>query len=144
MMFWKPFTPEQEAEIVEAIGTAEKLTSAELRVHADKYCKSDAGNKAANVFKRLKMNRTEDRNGVLIYISVLDHKFAIIGDAGINEKVPNDFWESTRDKMLVKFQSGELVAGIKQGISEAADQLSKHFPYKADDKNELSNDISYG
>jgi uncharacterized membrane protein len=144
MMFWKPFTPEQEAEIVEAIGLAEKRTSAELRVHADKYCKSDAGNKAANVFKRLKMNRTEDRNGVLIYISVLDHKFSIIGDAGINEKVSADFWESTRDKMLGEFQKGELVSGIKRGIEEAAGQLAKHYPYKSDDKNELSNDISYG
>jgi uncharacterized membrane protein len=144
MMFWKPFTPEQEAEIVEAIGFAEKRTSAELRVHADKYCKSDAGNKAANVFKQLKMNRTEDRNGVLIYISVLDRKFSIIGDAGINEKVPADFWQSTRDKMLVKFKNDELVAGIKQGIEEAAEQLAIHFPYKSNDKNELSNDISYG
>ena len=144
MMFLKPFTPEQEAEIVEAIGFAEKRTSAELRVHADKYCKSDAGNKAANVFKQLKMNRTEERNGVLIYISVLDSKFSIIGDAGINEKVPADFWQSTRDKMLVKFKNDELVAGIKQGIEEAAEQLAIHFPYKSNDKNELSNDISYG
>lgn len=144
MMFWKPFTPEQEAEIVEAIGSAEKRTSAELRVHADKYCKGDPGNKAANVFKQLKMNRTEDKNGVLIYISVLDRKFSIIGDEGINEKVPTDFWESTRDKMLVAFQNGDLTAGIKQGIEEAAEQLSMHFPYKSNDKNELSNDISYG
>lgn len=143
-MFWKPFTLEQEAEIVEAIGLAEKKTSAELRVHADRYCKSDPINKAANVFKRLKMNRTEDKNGVLIYISIEDKKFAIIGDAGINELVPENFWESTRDEMLVEFKRDNMVGGIKKGIEEAAEQLAKHFPYKANDKNELSNDISYG
>ena len=143
-MFWKPFNPEQEAEIVKAISLAEKQTSAELRVHADRYCKGDPVNKAANVFKRLKMNRTEERNGVLIYISVLDHKFAIIGDAGINDKVLPDFWETTRDKMLLEFKKGNLVEGIIKGIEEAAIQLAKHFPLKSDDKNELSNDISYG
>lgn len=143
-LFWKPFTADEEARLVAAIAEAEKRTSAEIRVHADRYCKSDAVNKAANLFKKLKMNETDDKNGVLIYISIEDRKFAIIGDSGINEKVPADFWQSTRDDMLSEIKNNNLVAGIIKGIDEAAEQLAKYFPPDGSDNNQLSNEISYG
>lgn len=143
-IYWKPFTAEEEAILVNAIADAEKGTSAEIRVHADRYCKSDPVNKAVNIFKKLEMDKTEARNGVLIYISIEDKKFAIIGDKGINELVPPGFWESTRDLMLNEIKLNHVVAGIKKGIEEAGKQLAVFFPWESGDKNELSNDISYG
>jgi uncharacterized membrane protein len=89
------------------------------------------------------MHKTELRNGVLFYIAIEDHKFSIIGDQGINEKVPSDFWESTRDLMLNYFKQGEFLKGICQGIEKAGEQLKSHFPFQSDDTNELSNDISF-
>lgn len=143
MMFWKPFTPEQEEEIVKAISDAERNTSAEIRVHADRFCKGDPMNKAANIFFKLKMHKTEERNGVLVYVSVEDKRFAIIGDEGIDKKVPENFWNTTRDKMVSHFAQNRLSQGIITGIQEAGNQLMKYFP--ADDKgNQLPNEISYG
>lgn len=143
-LFWKPFSAEEEAQLVAAISEAEKITSAEIRVHADRYCKNDAVNKAANLFRKLKMNETEEKNGVLIYISMEDRKFAILGDSGINEKVPENFWQSTRDDMLSEIKQHNVVAGIIKGIEEAAEQLAKYFPSGNSNHNELSNEISYG
>ena len=92
----------------------------------------------------LKMHKTKLRNGVLIYLSLKDHKFAILGDAGINAKVPEDFWDSTKQAMLEEFQENRLTEGIIKGITMAGEKLKEHFPYKQDDVDELTNDISFG
>lgn len=141
---WRPFTAKEEKQIVECIQQAEAQTSGELKVHVDKWCKTDPVYKAQNVFHHLKMDQTEERNGVLIYLALKEHRFAIIGDTGINTKVPSDFWDSTRDKMKEHFSSGKLVEGLCAGIQDAAQQLSTYFPPKENDQNELSDDISYG
>ena len=90
------------------------------------------------------MDKTHLHNGVLIYVALKDHKFSIIGDSGINEKVPDNFWDDTKEQMLIHFKRNDLTTGIIAGIQNAGEQLSKFFP--ADDSlgNELSNDISYG
>ena len=90
------------------------------------------------------MHKTEARNGVLIYMAVKDHRFAIIGDAGINQKVGDDFWDSTKEKMLEQFKKGNLTEGLVEGILSSGQVLKKHFPYQSNDKNELSDDISFG
>jgi uncharacterized membrane protein len=89
------------------------------------------------------MHQTRLRNGVLIYLATVDRKFAIIGDAGINSVVPNDFWDSTRDDMLNHFKYGNLVEGIVTGLEIAGNQLKKYFPRKRNDQNELPDDIAF-
>jgi uncharacterized membrane protein len=89
------------------------------------------------------MHQTRLRNGVLIYLATVDRKFAIIGDAGINKVVPDDFWDSTRDDMLNHFKYGNLVEGIVTGLKIAGDQLKKYFPYRTGDHNELPDDIAF-
>ncbi|MGE0077247.1 MAG: TPM domain-containing protein [Bacteroidales bacterium] len=138
------FTPEQQKSIVEAIEQAELSTSGEIRVHIDLACKGDVLDQAAKTFAMLKMHKTKLRNGVLVYLSVQDHKFAIIGDAGINTQVPENFWESTKLAMLEKFKENNLTEGLVTGITMAGEQLKKYFPYKDDDINELENNISFG
>lgn len=137
-------TQAEEQEIVEAIGVAEKNTSGEIRVHLEKTTSIDAFDRAMEVFHLLKMDETELHNGVLIYVAVKDKTFVIYGDQGINEKVADDFWDTTRDVMVVHFKNGDFKQGLIDGIIKAGEELKKFFPYHEDDVNELSNEISKG
>jgi len=138
------FTKEQQKQIVEAIKQAEHNTSGEIRVHIEKSCKIDVLDRAANVFAMLKMHKTKLRNGVLFYLSIEDRKFAILGDAGINAKVPENFWDSVKDTVLEQFKQGNQTEGLIKGILMAGEKLKTHFPYQKDDVNELSDEISFG
>jgi uncharacterized membrane protein len=128
--------------IQDAIAQAELETSGEIRVHIDKACDGDPVKRAIEVFEELKMHETELRNGVLIFIAFSNHKLAIIGDIGINELVPSNFWDSTRDVMIQLFKQGQFTAGISAAVKEAGIQLAEYFPLQEGDVNELSNKIS--
>ncbi|THD68773.1 TPM domain-containing protein [Robertkochia marina] len=135
---------EDEKVIVEAIRKAEKTTSGEIRVHLEPTTDEDPLKHAADVFHELGMDQTEARNGVLIYIAVEAHKFVIYGDKGIYEKVPHDFWDSTRDEMQLYFRNGHFREGIIAGVLHAGEQLQKYFPWDRNDANELSDEVSRG
>ena len=135
-------TASEKEEIQECIRLAELKTSGEIRVHIDKKCDSDPFEKAVTIFNKLKMYQTRDRNGVLIYLSFSDRKLAIIGDEGINNVVPSDFWESTKNELIFRFKRNEFTQGIIDAVTEAGKQLQQYFPLKSDDKNELSNEIT--
>lgn len=137
------FTEKEEEDIRKAVEAAEDKTSGEIRICAEKKCPENPLDRAANYFAKLNMNQTALRNGVLIYIATEDHKFAIIGDSGINKVVPHDFWDTTKDAMLSHFKNGELAEGIITGIHLAGEKLQAYFPLLDGDKNELSDDISY-
>jgi uncharacterized membrane protein len=135
---------ENELLITQAIEQAEHQTSGEIRVHLETKCGEDVLDRAAWLFKKLKMNETKDRNGVLIYLSINDRKFAIIGDAGINKVVPEGFWNENKEMMISHFSKGEFALGIINGIEKTGEQLKQYFPFQTDDVNELSDEISYG
>ena len=99
---------------------------------------------AKRAFKSMGMHKTEARNGVLIFIVPTAKKFAILGDEGIDDKVPANFWESTKDKMQSYFRNGDFVTGLCEGVTEIGQQLKTFFPYQQDDINELPDEISYG
>jgi uncharacterized membrane protein len=141
----KTFLSETEqTQVVQAIQEAEKRTSGEIRVHLDRTSGGNVNRKAVAVFRWLKMHKTDARNGVLIYLAVEDHEFAIIGDQGVNQVVPSGFWDTTRDAMQAAFKKGQFAEGLMAGIREAGEQLRLHFPYQSDDVNELPDDISFG
>jgi len=135
---------ENETLIVKAIEKAEHQTSGEIRVHVESKCKEEVLDRAAWLFKKLKMHETKDRNGVLIYLSINDRKFAIIGDAGINKVVPAGFWNDIKEMMIGHFIKGEFATGLINGIEKSGEQLKQYFPYQDDDVNELPDEISYG
>lgn len=137
------FNEKEEELIRRAIEEAEAKTSGEIRICAEKHCPEDTLDRAANYFADLGMDKTALRNGVLIYIATEDHKFAIIGDAGINRLVPADFWDTTKEEMRKHFRNGDLAGGIVAGISRAGEKLKVFFPLLDGDKNELPDDISY-
>jgi uncharacterized membrane protein len=132
----------EEQEIVLAIVEAEKNTSGEIRVHIEEHTEKSPLERAQEVFFELKMDETQDRNGVLFYVCVSDKKFAIIGDKGINEAVESDFWDCTKDTVIANFKEGNFKKGLVEGILRAGERLKKYFPYQSDDTNELSNEIS--
>lgn len=137
-------TETEEQEIVEAIRLAEKETSGEIRVHIEKTTSISAFDRALEVFHLLKMDNTKLQNGVLIYMAVDDHSFVICGDKGINEAVPDDFWDCTRDAMQQQFKQGNFKQGLINGITRAGEKLQQYFPWEHDDNDELSNEISKG
>ncbi|MFT5964857.1 MAG: putative membrane protein [Flavobacterium sp.] len=137
-------TKEEEQEVIEAILIAEKNTSGEIRVHLEKTTDLDTYDRALAVFNELKMDETQLKNGVLIYMAVEDKTFVICGDEGINDVVENDFWDSTRDVMVAHFKNGNFKQGLIDGVLRAGEELKKHFPWSEDDTNELSNEISKG
>lgn len=138
------FSSEEKAAIMKAIASAEHNTSGEIRLHVERRCEEKALDRAAFWFAKLNMHKTALRNGVLFYLAIEDRKFAILGDAGINAKVPENFWEKISLQMLELFKQNKFADGIALGIESAGEKLKAHFPYQADDKNELSDEISYG
>ncbi|NER14896.1 TPM domain-containing protein [Leptobacterium flavescens] len=134
----------EEQEIVEAIRIAERNTSGEIRVHIEKSTSKDHMEHAMEIFHWLKMDNTKDANGVLIYVAVEDRAFVIYGDKGINEVVPENFWNSTRDVIASHFRKGDFKTGLVEGVIKAGEQLQEHFPWHHGDQNELSDEISKG
>ncbi len=137
------FSGEQRDDIKQAIMNAELDTSGEIRVHIDSKCKGEVMDRAYEVFKKLKMHDTGLRNGVLFYLAVKNRKFAIIGDKGINEVVPEDFWEELKSDMLDAFREENFTDGLIDGITRTGTHLKQHFPYQTDDVNELPDEISF-
>ncbi len=139
------FLNKEEISLVEnAIKEAEKNTSGEIRVHIETEIKGDVLDRAAYLFEYLGMHKTAERNGVLFYLATKTRKFAILGDAGINSKVPADFWDQIKQSMGEAFSEAKYAEGLSRGILTAGEQLKKHFPYTKNDVNELSDSISFG
>ena len=123
---------------------AEKETSGEIRVHIEKTTSKVPYDRALEVFHDLGMDATELQNGVLIYLAVEDHNFVVCGDKGINDVVPTDFWDCTKEAIATQFKIGDFKQGLIDGITRAGEQSQKYFPYQEGDTNELSNEISKG
>jgi len=88
------------------------------------------------------MDNTKEENGVLIYVAVDDQQLAICGDRGINRKVPDDFWETTKDKMLLQFKNGDFCKGLIAGVTCAGEKLAQYFKWEHGDVNELPDEIT--
>lgn len=134
---------EEDRRVVEAIRQAEKNTSGEIKVHIENRCKGDVEQRSLFIFNLLKLNETKLRNGVLIYLAVKDHKFAILGDEGIDKVVGDGFWNDVKDLMLGYFRESRFTEGLEQGILRCGEKLKAYFPYQSNDINEIPDDISY-
>lgn len=136
-------TKELQARIRTAIMEAEKSTSGEIRVHIETQLTGEVLDRAAWIFNRIGMDKTADHNGVLFYLAIESRKFAIIGDRGINAKVPETFWDNIKELMENNFREGKFMEGLTQGIIMTGIQLREHFPFRKDDLNELPDEISF-
>ena len=132
-----------QKRIQDAIAAAEKRTSGEIRVHVQPTTRGlDIRTVAEKTFERLGMTKTDLRNGVLLFVASEEHRFVILGDRGINEKVPAGFWDEIAAKLTIAFKAGEFSNGIVDAIHTAGEELARDFPCAAGDVNELTNDIN--
>lgn len=138
---------EQLAQIEDAVRAAERRTSGELRVHIEENRPAGTTSlaRAVEVFHQLEMDRTSQRNGVLFYVATETRDFAVIGDAGIDQAVPNGFWDEVKEVVLAHFRRAQYAQGLALGIERAGEQLSRYFPYDpTTDQNELPDTVSRG
>ena len=136
------FDENEKRAIVAAIVSAEDRTSGEIRIHLEDRSEEDVMNCARRVFEKLGMTQTAARNGVLLYLSVEDHAYAILGDEGIDRVVPPNFWEDIRAQMGERFRAGEFQKGIIEAIDQVGEKLHQFFPASLADRNELTDEIS--
>jgi len=134
-----------DARIEEAINRAEKACAGEIKVHIHSSLHGkDIREYAERTFERLGLTKTAQRNGVLIFIAATEQLFAILGDKGIDDKVPAGFWDEISNRMSTRFRAGEFTEGVVEAIEAAGAELHHFFPYHAADVDELSNKVSYG
>ncbi|MCE9624652.1 MAG: TPM domain-containing protein [Deltaproteobacteria bacterium] len=136
------FQPEEQQRLIAAIREAEKLSSGEIRIHVLRRSGADLFEKGKKVFEKLGMTRTRDRNGILFLIELEHRRFAILGDRGIHEKVPAEFWEEIRKMLWENFHQERFVEGLCEGVSRCGEKLKMFFPLREDDRNELSDEIT--
>jgi 5,10-methylene-tetrahydrofolate dehydrogenase/methenyl tetrahydrofolate cyclohydrolase len=139
------FTPHQKDVIVAAVRQAEKQTSGEVRVFIESKCSYvNAIDRAKELFEKLDMHKTEERNAVIVYVAIKHRQLAIFGDAGIYEKVGQKFWDEQLKQMLQHFNREDFVEGIATVVNHIGQALYQHFPYQKNDVNELPDDIVFG
>ncbi len=138
------FSDEQKQLVRAAIERLEHKTSGEIRLHVEGDCEGDPYERALHVFHRLHMHKTKHRNAILFYLAINNKKFAIVGDEGIHKKVPDNFWIAVKDHVISQFKENKYTEGICEGIDMTGEMLKTHFPFNIKDKNQLSDEISYG
>ena len=136
-------TPEEKIMVKNAVQAAEKGTSAEIKLVIVRHCWGAPEEKAAHLFIKNELHKTEDRNCVMIMLVLANREFVIFGDVGIDEKVGQNFWDETRDVMVEFFKQNKFGEGLAEGIKNIGEKLQYYFPYKKDDVNEVSDEISY-
>ena len=137
------FDEREQQLLVDAIAQAELKTSGEIRLHIESICFGNEVKRAQKVFTNLKMHETKEHNGVLIYIATLSKKIAVIGDEGIHQKLGNEFWQKVVEELIKKFKENKKAQALAECILTCGEQLGKFFPRSSDDKDELTNTISY-
>ena len=137
-------TPEERGRIETAIARAEGQTSAEIKVHLDRFCWGDIAAKAVRAFRRLGLHRTRQRNAVLFYLVTTNRQFSIYADEGIYRLVPPGFWDEVRDRLAAAFRQDRFADGLVEAVQETGKRLAHFFPRRADDLNEIPDEVTIG
>ncbi len=140
----KLLSDEEKEQIVQSIKNAESRSSGEIRVHIEYLCQTEPLKRAKEVFEKLGMANTEEKNGVLIYVSVGNRKLAVIGDSGINNKVSPEFWHQVKEQIKGELARGQFCQGICLGIGLIGEKLKELSPHRPEDIDELSDEPSFG
>lgn len=133
-------------DVAGAIAEQEKRTSGEIRVAVrQKRSKKERGMSVEQLarleFVHLGMMKTKERTGILIFILLEAREFFILADEHINEKVGQVTWQAIAGTMAGRFAKSEFREGLLGAVGDVGDHLAKHFPIRAGDTNELSNEV---
>jgi uncharacterized membrane protein len=139
------FTPDQQQRMIAAIQAAEKNTSGEVRLFIESKCEYvDPVDRAKEIFFSLQMEKTKDRNAVLLYLAMDDHQIALFADEGIYQRLGAEYWRKEVKQIISAFTKDDYTGGICAVINDIGEALKEHFPYDSGDKNELPDDIIFG
>jgi uncharacterized membrane protein len=132
----------EDRKVTAAIAAAEQKSSGEIRVYVSAREVEDVVSEAQVQFLRLGMERTRERNGVLIFIAPRSRKFAVVGDTAIHEKCGDEFWREVAGAMQAHLREQRYTDGLLAAIDKVGSALAAHFPHRPDDKNELPDEIA--
>ncbi len=138
---------DSQARVVACIKEAESKTSGEIRIFIEPHCTYvDPLDRAREIFTNLGMEKTVERNAIIIYIALQDRQFALFGDKVIYEKAGGAaFWEKAAQTLSGHLRKNELTEGLCNCIRELGTALANHFPYDPSiNKNELPDEIVFG
>ncbi len=130
-----------EARVVEAIAAAERRTSGEIRVCVSHRRRTDALAAARDRFRKLGMERTRQRNGVLLFFAPHTQQFAVWGDSGVHARCGDDFWKGIVAEMTPLLKEGRFTDAVVLAVGKVGEVLARHFPPEPDDRNELPNPV---
>lgn len=141
------FSKDDLKKIAGACTSAENDTAGEVRIsifskRPRKSKKLSLEEVALAEFYRLGMDKTRDRTGILLFIILVEKRFQILADTGINSKVEQETWDRIAAGLSDYFKNGAYLEGMVKTIQKMGEILARHFPKKADDTNELSNEVS--
>ena len=140
----KKYLSEKEiVDLVEVIKIAENQSTGEIRLHIDSSAEKENAEVAFEVFQRLEMYKTKDRNAVLFHVNFNQRYLTIIGDEGIHQKVCQSFWDKIHSEVITQFVQGKYFFGLKEAIFKTGKELKKYFPVKEENPNELPDEITF-
>ena len=145
-LFYEFLNDDELLRISSAIKEMEKISSGEIVVSIKEkrgllQKRKTVKQLAIEEFRRLGINKTRDKTGILLYILLKDREFHVFADDGIHSIVGDTTWEEIKDLLLQFFRDGEFCQGIVAAVSRIGAVLSAHFPIKPDDTNEISNRV---
>ncbi|MGB8355184.1 MAG: TPM domain-containing protein [Chthoniobacteraceae bacterium] len=130
-----------DAKVVAAIAEAERRTSGEIRIWVSHRKISDALGTAQKRFLKLGMDKTPERNAVMLYIAPRSQVFAVVGDSGVHEKCGDAFWTEVTSQLSADLKKESITAALVNAVGKVGDLLAAHFPPGAGGGDKLPNDI---
>ena len=109
----KLLTDSEELILMNAIKLAELQTSGEVRVHIEKSTKMDVTLRAQQIFKKMNMHQTKNRNAILFYVALNSKQYAVWGDEGIHQKVTQQFWDDIFKICKTHFEKNLISDGLE-------------------------------
>ena len=96
---------------------------------------------AAHAFRQFRLGRTQDGTGILIYVSLLEHRVRVEGGGAIADSTSRQDWEEVCALAVDGLKAGRPTEGLTRAIEAAGRLLARHFPVRPEDRNELKNEL---
>jgi uncharacterized membrane protein len=137
------FDTAESAQLVDAIGAAERGNRGEVRVHLEARCsQKDPLERAREIFFKLGMERTRDDTGVLLYVAFEDRKAAVFAGSGIHGAAAKGFWQEVVDEIAAGFRDGEPLEGLRAALGSVGVLLREHAAGDDSAGDELPNQVT--
>lgn len=123
------FTHDEADQIAEALRQAESKTTGRIHIYLEWRCPvTDPLSRAIQLFHKLDLHQSSQRNTVLLYFATKYRLFAFLADQDLNEKIPYDFWIALKEIMEIRFKNGQYLSGAMMAIEQISKRLAQIYP----------------